>query len=123
MNPRNQHQLRTLMRRLPGAAATNQRHLAHCMQMMAAIERRFGIKNPRKVQLKHMLWYLDYGIGKSKSPTTKYDYWRSARAFAIARGRWTDWEHALATAAGARKGAGGRPYNGANRQTQPTTAS
>lgn len=96
-----------LERALPGAKTSVRGHIERGERIARAIMDRFGIREPRQWQAKHLRWVLERWTG-SLSASSRYDYWRTARAMASALGHWPDWEPHL-RGAWQRNGQGGRP--------------
>ncbi|MDP2431131.1 MAG: hypothetical protein Q8O33_03780 [Pseudomonadota bacterium] len=96
-----------LERALPGAKTTVRGHIERGERMAEAIMDRFGVREPRQWQAKHLRWLLERWAS-SLSPNSRYDYWRTARAMASVLGHWPDWEPHL-RGAWQRGGKGGRP--------------
>ncbi|MGB9671238.1 MAG: hypothetical protein ACPLXR_08855, partial [Halothiobacillaceae bacterium] len=96
-----------LERALPGAKASIRGHVERGERIARPIEERFGIREPRQWQAKHLRWALKRWTDRF-SPATRYDYWRTARALASALGRWPDWEPHL-RGPWRRQSRGGRP--------------
>ena len=96
-----------LKRALPGAKASINGHIDRGERIAAAIQERFQISEPHQWQVKHLRWMLERWA-EPLSPSTRYDYWRTARALASVLGRWSDWESHL-RGSWCRQGVGGRP--------------
>ena len=108
---------RILGRSQPGTRGGVAQHGVRGEAMRVLIAGRFGIARPEGWQAKHLRWALEHGL-TSRSPATRYAYWRTARAIAAALGHWPDWEPHLRgpwttptpdTPAPGGRGAGGRP--------------
>lgn len=82
--------------------------------MRDMIERHFGIDRPEGWQSKHLRWALERGLA-SRSPATRYGYWRAARAIASALGHWPDWEPHLRGPWTSPSGASRPPLSAADR--------
>jgi hypothetical protein len=96
-----------LERTLPGAKVSIRGHIERGERLARAIEERFGIREPRQWRAKHLRWALErWTSGLSES--SRYDYWRTARALASALGCWPDWEPHL-RGPWQKPGLGGRP--------------
>lgn len=96
-----------LERAIPGAKASIRGHIERGERIARAIQDRFGIREPSQWRVKHLRWVLErWAAGLSAS--SRYDYWRTARALASALGRWPDWEPHL-SGPWQRRGTGGRP--------------
>ncbi|MDI6748913.1 MAG: hypothetical protein QMD73_01885 [Rhodocyclaceae bacterium] len=96
-----------LERAIPGAKASIRGHIERGDRIARAIQDRFGIREPRQWRAKHLRWALErWTSGLSES--SRYDYWRTARALASALGRWPDWEPHL-RGPWQKPGLGGRP--------------
>ncbi|MDP2826362.1 MAG: hypothetical protein Q8O52_27200 [Sulfuritalea sp.] len=70
-----------LKRALPGAKASINGHIDRGARIAVAIQERFQISEPHQWQVKHLRWVLE-PWAESLSPSTRYDYWRTARALA-----------------------------------------
>ena len=78
-----------LKRALPGSKASINGHIDRGERIAAAIRERFHISEPHQWQVKHLRWMLERWA-EPLSPSTRYDYWRTARALASVLGRWPD---------------------------------
>lgn len=107
-----------LKRALPGSKASINGHIDRGERIAAAIRERFHISEPHQWQVKHLRWMLERWA-EPLSPSTRYDYWRTARALASVLGRWPDWEPHL-RGAWCRQGVGGRPAKIAQGKRQQT---
>ena len=96
-----------LKRALPGAKASINGHIDRGERIAVAIQERFQISEPRQWQVKHLRWVVERWA-EPLSPSTRYDYWRTARALAAALGHWPDWAPHL-QGSWCRIGVGGRP--------------
>lgn len=96
-----------LKRALPGSKASINGHIDRGERIAAAIRERFHLSEPHQWQVKHLRWMLERWA-EPLSPSTRYDYWRTARALASVLGRWPDWEPHL-RGPWCRRGVGGRP--------------
>jgi hypothetical protein len=105
-----------LERGLPGAKVSLIGHIERAGRIARAIEARFGIREPRQWRVKHLRWVLERWAS-DLSPSSRYDYWRTARAIASALGRWPDWEPHL-RGPWQRQGKGGRPAKLARTKTR-----
>ncbi len=106
-----------LRRALPGARATIAGHIQRGERIAEAIHQRFGIREPYQWQAKHLRWVLErWASGVSDS--TRYDYWRTARALASVLGHWPDWEPHL-RGSWLKNGNGGRPAKLAQPRRKP----
>lgn len=108
-------QLFVLLRRAqPGTKSGVQGHLKRATRMQALIAERFGIREPYQFKAKHLRWVLEHGTAEL-APSSRYDYWRTARALAAILGHWPDWEPHLRgswispNGIAAPPGIGGRP--------------
>lgn len=109
-----------LERALPGAKASLRGHIERAERIARAIEARFGIREPQQWRAKHLRWALErWANGLSES--SRYDYWRTARALASVLGRWPDWEPLL-RGPWQRQGKGGRPAKLARTRTRTSGA-
>ena len=96
-----------LKRALPGSRASVVGHIERGERISDAIRERFAISEPRQWHVKHLRWVLERWA-EPLSSSTRYDYWRTARALASVLGRWPDWEPHL-RGSWCRRGVGGRP--------------
>ena len=96
-----------LERALPGAKSSVRGHIERGERMAKATTDRFGIREPRQWQAKHLRWVLERWTS-GLSASSRYDYWRTVRAMASALGHWPDWAPHL-RGAWQRNGQGGRP--------------
>lgn len=96
-----------LKRSLPGSKTSIAGHIERGERIAQAIQQRFGIREPRQWQAKHLRWVLERWASK-KSESTRYDYWRTVRVLAAALGNWQDWRPYL-EGEWCRHGVGGRP--------------
>ncbi|WP_295402223.1 hypothetical protein [uncultured Thiocystis sp.] len=109
-------QLSVLLRRAqPGTKSGVQGHLKRAIRMQTLIAERFGIREPYQFKAKHLRWVLEHGTAEL-APSSRYDYWRTARALAAILGHWPDWEPHL-------RGSWISPRPDLPRDTQPTTPS
>lgn len=96
-----------LRRAMPGARASISAHIKRGERIADAIQERFEVCDPHQWQAKHVRWVLDRWA-QPLSISTRYDYWRTARALAAVLGHWPDWAPHL-QGSWCRKGTGGRP--------------
>ncbi|AUM01336.1 hypothetical protein B4966_15105 [Rhodocyclaceae bacterium] len=96
-----------LERAIPGAKASIRGHIERGERIARAIKDRFGVGEPRQWRAKHLRWALERWTN-GLSASSRYDYWRTARAMASALGHWPDWEPHL-RGPWQRQGRGGRP--------------
>ena len=80
-----------LNRSTPGANVSINGHIKRGERIADAINERFGVREPRQWQVKHLRWVLERWAVEQAS-TTRYDYWRTVRVLASALGKWSDWE-------------------------------
>ncbi|MEX5589981.1 hypothetical protein [Pseudomonas urmiensis] len=66
---------------LTGSQATRQRHLRQAKAIYAAIAERWQRETPWSWQRKHVAWFLNHRLNKSKE-TTRYYYLLTARLLA-----------------------------------------
>jgi len=57
---------------LSGAHATRKRHIRQAKAIQVAISDRWHRNNPWTWQQKHLVWYLNYGIGNRENATRYY---------------------------------------------------
>jgi hypothetical protein len=96
-----------LRRAMPGSRASISAHIERGERIADAIRERFNVGDPHQWQAKHVRWVLDRWA-QPFSISTRYDYWRTARALAAVLGHWPDWAPHL-QGSWCRKGTGGRP--------------
>lgn len=96
-----------LKRSVPGASSSIKGHIKRGELIADAIKIRFAISEPHQWQAKHLRWVLERYSAKL-SASSRYDYWRTARALAAALGHWPDWEPHL-RGTWCKTGVGGRP--------------
>lgn len=83
-----------LVRSLPGARRGSvTAHLARAGTLAEAIWQRWHVL-PAEWRAKHLRWFLEVWTARL-SPTSRYDYFRTARALAVSLGRWDNWEPQL----------------------------
>ena len=107
-----------LKRALPGAKASINGHIDRGERIAVAIQERFQISEPHQWQVRHLRWVLERWAAPL-SASTRYDYWRTARALASVLGRWPDWDPHL-RGSWCRRGVGGRPAKIAQGKRQQT---
>src|SRR5690349_8885385 len=91
--PGSMSEIHNLLRRAqPGANKTVIDHIARGERIADAIRDRWGLMTARAWKVKHLRWFLNEHCKPPMASTTRYDYWRTARALAAALGRWDDWE-------------------------------
>ena len=95
-----------LKRALPGARTSVAGHIKRGESIAGAIQRQFKIGEPYQWQAKHLRWVME-AWSREFSPSTRYDYWRTARALASVLGHWPNWEPYL-RGPWCKKGIGGR---------------
>lgn len=109
-------QIDVLLRRAqPGAISGVRGHIKRATRMQALIAERFGIHEPYQFKAKHLRWILEHPTA-ALAPSSRYDYWRTARALAAILGHWSDWEPHL-------RGPWVSPQADVSRNTQPTPSS
>ena len=96
-----------LRRAMPGSRASISAHIERGARIAGAIQERFDVGDPYQWQAKHVRWVLDRWA-QSLSISTRYDYWRTARALASVLGHWPDWAPHL-QGPWCKPGKGGRP--------------
>lgn len=80
-----------LARSLPGTRRGSVRaHVMRAGTLSEAIWTRWHVL-PAEWRAKHLRWFLEVYV-RCLAPTSRYDYYRTARALATALGRWSDWE-------------------------------
>ena len=85
-------QIAILLRRAqPGATSGIQAHIKRATRMQALIAERFGDSDPYQFKAKHLRWVLEHRTA-ALAPSSRYDYWRTARVLAAILGHWPDWE-------------------------------
>lgn len=85
-------QIAILLRRAqPGATSGIQAHIKRATRMQTLIAERFGVSEPHQFKAKHLRWVLEHRTA-ALAPSSRYDYWRTARALAAILGHWPDWE-------------------------------
>jgi len=107
---------RILARAQPGSYGGVQQHVARGEVLRKLITARWGLDRPEQWQAKHMRWALERALA-DLAPSTRYAYYRTARAVAAALGHWPAWEPHLrgpwnsptGTPIGTAKARGGRP--------------
>ncbi len=82
---------RILDRAQPGNRGGLQQHIRRGERLRTLIEARWGIQRPEQWRAKHVRWALERGL-QDRSPATRYQYYRTARAIAAALGHWPQWE-------------------------------
>ena len=104
-----------LERSTPGGGESVQRHISRCERLYGLIQDRHTVGSPWQIQAKHLRSALEQQA-REVAPTTAYHYWRSARAWAAAIGRWPAWEpHLRGPWSPDGPGGGGRPAKVARR--------
>ncbi len=102
---------RILVRAQPGSRGGVRQHVARGEILRAKIAARFGIDRPEQWRAKHIRWALEHGL-PDLSNSTRYHYYRTARAIAAALGHWPNWQPYLlgpwTTPAGSTPDRGGR---------------
>lgn len=105
---------RILERAQPGSHGGVRQHTRRGEVLRELIEARWGISRVEQWRAKHLRWVLEVGLA-DKATSTKYQYFRTARAIAGVLGHWPNWEPHLrgpwTTPDGKppATGAGGRP--------------
>lgn len=113
-----------LRRAQPGSHRSVQQHIRRAQRLHDLIAERFGVHEPYQYRAKHLRYALELGTA-GLAPSSRYDYYRTARALAAIVGHWPDWEphlrgpwtspHGRAPRkTGALKSIGGRPPKLAN---------
>lgn len=99
-----------LERSAPGSSQAVRGHIRRCEALYSWIRERYReVGSPWQIQAKHLRAALEaHSVGVADR--TAYDYWRSARTWAGALGRWPDWEPRL-RGPWSPDGEGGRPPN------------
>lgn len=90
----------------PGSPSSIKGHIQRSERIISAVFDRFNVKNPYKLQAKHLKWFLSIHT-KDMKESTQYDYYRTCRVIAAAIGKWPAWEPCL-TGPWKKTGTGGR---------------
>ena len=83
--------LRILGRSQPGSRGGVQQHIERGETLRQLITARWGLDRPEQWQAKHARWALERALA-GHAPSTRYAYYRTARAIAAALGHWPAWE-------------------------------
>lgn len=75
---------------LSGSHASRQRHLRQAHAIQAAIQARWGLRNPWTWRVKHLRWFLHQHIAHLSAPS-RYRYWLTVQLIAVRRQREADW--------------------------------
>ena len=71
---------------LTGSHTTRQRHIHQAQTIQIAIAERWQRDNPWTWQRKHLLWFLDHGMG-DRSEATRYYYRLTLQLIALRLGK------------------------------------
>jgi hypothetical protein len=103
-----------LERSTPGSPSTVRGHIRRCERLYGWIQQRWPeVGSPWQVKAKQLRAALQ-AHAEGVTAATAYDYWRAARAWAAAVGKWPAWEPRL-RGPWTPKSDGGRPSGLARR--------
>lgn len=85
---------RMLGRAQPGTRRAIRAHIRRAVALAVMIRERWpAIEYPEQWRAKHVRWALEHGLSdRSRSPGTRYNYYRCARVVAAQLGKWQDWQ-------------------------------